>query len=73
MSKMKRLAIGKGQHPGVRLNTIGVKTRKNILHTAAFFFKQRLYGNFIPGDHPVIPYRPGITGLPFQSQRKPFF
>ena len=40
---MKRLAIGKGQRPGIRLNTNGIETRRNILHMAALLFSKNGY------------------------------
>ena len=39
---MKKLAIGKGQRPGIRFNTNGIETRKNILQTAGELFS--IYG-----------------------------
>ena len=35
---MKKLQQGKGQRPGIRFNTNGIETRKNILHTAGELF-----------------------------------
>ena len=35
---MKKLAIGKGQRPGIRLNANGIVTRKSILQTAGQLF-----------------------------------
>ncbi len=37
---MKKLAIGKGQRPGIRFNANGIETRKNILHTAGLLFSK---------------------------------
>lgn len=40
---MKKLTKGKGQRPGIRFNSNGIETRKNILHTAAMLFSQYGY------------------------------
>ena len=40
---MKKLAIGKGQRPGIRFNANGIETRKNILHTAGMLFSKYGY------------------------------
>lgn len=39
---MRKLQQGKGQRPGIRFNTNGIETRKNILHTAGELFS--IYG-----------------------------
>ena len=39
---MKKLQQGKGQRSGIRFNTNGIETRKNILHTAGELFT--IYG-----------------------------
>ena len=40
---MKKLAIGKGQRPGIRLNANGIVTRKSILLTAGQLFSEEGY------------------------------
>ena len=40
---MKKLAIGKGQRPGIRFNANGIETRRNILHTAGLLFSKYGY------------------------------
>ena len=40
---MKKLPIGKGQRLGIRFNTNGIETRKNILHTAGRLFSEYGY------------------------------
>ncbi len=40
---MKNLTRGKGQRPGIRFNSNGVETRKNILHTTGMLFSVHGY------------------------------